>query len=81
MSYNSMFFKNQGVEYAFYLTELDGKSRMEKLDVRRFHYSNKKYATDWKNKISEKLQSEEMPNELREKAIKKLEEIYNNMIG
>jgi len=50
-----IYFATQVCEYIFYLVELDGKLRMDKLGITPTLFSNKKAAKQWRDKISKAI--------------------------
>lgn len=74
-------FTSKGSQYIFYLTELEGKERKEKLNVRRRLYANRTMATEWKNQIEKEIISEEIDSKIVQKAISILNQLYLDMIA
>lgn len=72
------YFKDETSEYLYYLLELDGKIKTNKLGITKRLYSNKEAALKWKEKIEDKLT--DTTHEKYELGIKELEELYNFMI-
>ena len=75
------YFISKASEYIFYLVELDGKERMEKLKVTRKHYSNKKVAKEWRDNIAKEIHPDVCKIKDAEKAIAKLNQLYAGMIS
>lgn len=73
------YFKDETSEYLYYLLELDGKIKTDKLGITKRLYSNKEAALKWKEKLESKLS--DTTHEKYELGIKELEEIYNFMIS
>ena len=73
------FFINESVEVIYYLTQLDGKARADKLGIQMKHYASKKQANIWHDKLLNKIKNSE--HELKDEAIEKLEHLYKEMIG
>lgn len=48
----SGYFTTKASEYIFYLTELDGEARMNKLGITATHFSSKRKAKTWRDHIS-----------------------------
>ena len=81
-NYNdNKYFISKASEYIFYLVELDGKERMEKLKVTRKHYSNKKVAKEWRDNIAKEIHPDVCKIKDAEKAIAKLNQLYSGMIS
>ena len=74
-------FTSKGSEYIFYLTELEGKERKDKLQVRSRLYANRRMAEQWKNKIEQEIISEELDSFVVQKAISVLNQLYLDMIA
>lgn len=66
------YFKDQTLMYEFFLLELEGTCRMEKLNITRDKFMAKKLADNWYNKIRKHLKDE--------RAIEELEDIYKSML-
>lgn len=77
----SEFFTSKAAEYIFYLVELDGKERMDKLKVTRKHYCNKKVAKEWRDSIAKEIHPDLCKIRDAEKAISKLNQLYAGMIS
>ena len=73
------FFINESVEVIYYLTQLDGKARADKLNIQMKHYTSKKQANIWRDKLLNKIKNSD--HELKDEAIEKLEQLYKEMIG
>lgn len=73
-----MYFKSKTAEYIFYLLELDGEARASKLNITASHYRRKNKARIWRENMMEILN--EGDHEYKAAAIKKLNEIYKDMI-
>lgn len=65
------YFKNENMMYSFFLLELDGKSRTDKLGIKSIMFSNSKIASEWYNNILKSLENKD--------AIEKLNELYSQM--
>ncbi len=68
-------------EYIFYLLELEGELRMQKLGINKSHFTNKKKAKQWRDKISKEIHPDKSDHEKSEEAMAKLNSIYEAMIG
>ena len=68
-------------EYIFYLLELEGELRMKKLGINKSHFTNKKKAKQWRDKISKEIHPDKSDHEKSEEAMAKLNSIYEAMIG
>lgn len=74
------YFISEAHEYMFYLLELSGKQRMNKLGITPMCYRNKGRAKQWRDEVSKIINSDVAfhPDVLKE-AESKLDEIYRNM--
>ena len=74
------YFKSQEDKYIYYLVELDGEIRQEKLNIKPIFYKDKIKAKKWRNNIT-KIINPDISNHLKaEEASKNLNNIYANMI-
>ncbi|WP_444684527.1 hypothetical protein [Alkalicoccus luteus] len=73
------YFKTEVDELIFYLLELDGDSRLDKLGVTSFHYRNRKYANNWRKDLARKLHPDVCKHPKAEEAYKELSKIYEGM--
>lgn len=67
-------FTNRAAELDFILTKMDGRSRCDMLEIRRIHYVNKTYATEWYETIMKEA------TDCSEEAKARLKKLYENMI-
>ena len=74
------YFNSLASEYIFYLVELDGKDRLDKLKVDRKFYSNKKSAKAWRDKIAKEIHPDKCSIPQAKEAIAKLNQLYEGMI-
>jgi len=75
------FFISEEDEYIFYLTQLDGEVRQEKLKAVPPLYANKKAATMWRNKIVNIIHTDKSKHQFADKASQQLELMYKEMTG
>lgn len=75
------YFKSEAQQYIYYLAELDGEERAEKLEIRPEHFRSKKAAKAWRDAISKKIHPDVSKHVKAEVAMSKLNTIYNDMIG
>lgn len=75
------YFTTQASEYIFYLTELDGESRMSKLGITASHFSNKKKAKTWRDQISKVIHPDVCKHVDASDAMAQLNDLYNQMVG
>lgn len=78
---NEEYFASKANEYIFYLTELDGELRMKKLGITKTHFSNKKRAKTWRDKISKQIHPDVNNHPKSHLAMSKLNEMYTSMVG
>lgn len=75
------YFVSKANEYIFYLLELEGDLRANKLGVTKRHFTNKRIAKQWKNAILKEIQPKVCKNSRANEAIKALNSIYESMAG
>lgn len=78
------FFKSKAHEYIYYLTELDGDERINKLKIYKSHYLNKDAAKKWYREISKEIHPDKLvERKLKnsERAMAELSAIYSEMVG
>lgn len=78
---NIEYFKTEEDQIIFYLLEMDGKSRSEKLGITRECFIDKKYAKTWRNNIYKKIHPDKTNNKKATEAAAKLNQLYKEMIG
>lgn len=77
----SKYFTSLANEYIFYLTELDGELRMNKLGIKGTHFSNKRKAKLWRDKISKIIHPDVCNHENASEAMAQLNDLYSQMVG
>lgn len=75
------YFISNAAEYIFYLLELDGEIRTRKLGITKTHYSNKKKAKAWRDKISKAIHPDKCRHEKAADAMSKLNSMYKSMVS
>ena len=75
------YFTTQDCEYIFYLVELDGKLRMDKLGITPTLFANKKAAKQWRDKISKAIHPDYCRHEKANEAMAQLNALYHQMTG
>lgn len=75
------YFTSKEAEYIFYLLELDGKQRADKLKITMNCYSNKNKAKVWRDSIAKVIHPDKCKDERAHDAICKLQQLYEDMIG
>jgi len=79
MNNQDLYFKNKETEYIFYLVALEGKLRMDFLNIDSEHYGNRERAKNWYEEVKKKIENSKHPK-LKE-AIKNLDKLYKGMVG
>ena len=77
----NVYFTSLAAEYIFYLLELDGKDRLNKLNVNRKYYSNKRLAKVWRDKIAWEIHPDRCKINGADRALAKLNQLYESMIS
>lgn len=75
------YFTSKANEYIFYLLELDGEVRMNKLCITKRHFTNKRFARQWMLAISKEIHPDVCKNSNAAEAMSKLNSIYDGMVG
>lgn len=78
---NSDYFIDRASEYIFYLTQLDGESRMNKLGITATHFSSKRKAKTWRDHISKVIHPDVCKHVHASDAMAQLNDLYNQMVG
>lgn len=76
------YFKSEAHEIIFYLNELDGEERLNKLSVYKIHYLNEELARKWYLDIAKKIHPDVLIKDNingAEEAMSNLTAIYNGM--
>lgn len=79
--YNSYYFKSSSDELIFYILELSGKKRNEKLGVKESYYKNSDEAKKWRNNILKKIHPDISNNPNASEAIIRFEQLYELISG
>ena len=77
---DELYFNSQISKLIFYLLELDGEIRLEKLGVNKLHYLNKEKADKWKRNLVKKLHPDVCNHPKADKAIIEVNSLYKEMI-
>lgn len=77
----SGYFTAKASEYIFYLTELDGEARMNKLGITATHFSSKRKAKTWRDHISKVIHPDVCKHVHASDAMAQLNDLYNQMVG
>lgn len=75
------YFVSKANEYIFYLLELEGDLRANKLGVTKRHFTNKRIAKQWKNSILKEIRPKVCKNSRANEAVAVLNSIYEEMAG
>lgn len=75
-----LYFKGEAEKYLFYLLELQGEERLNKLGVNKMHYVNKERANKWKNNIAKIIHPDNCHHEKAEEAMEVLNKLYEEMV-
>ncbi|NFG61351.1 hypothetical protein [Clostridium sp. CMCC3677] len=73
------FFKSEQARLIFYLLEIDGVKRAKALNITKTQYSNKKLAKKWRDNIAKKIHPDICNVKGANKAISKLNQLYEEM--
>lgn len=76
------YFKSEAHELIYYLIQLDGEERMDKLNIYSTHYHDKELAKSWYKDIAKKIHSDKLNNREiigAEEAMSELTAIYKKM--
>lgn len=79
---SNKYFKSEAHEMVFYLNELDGEERLNKLAVYKIHYLNEELARKWYLDIAKKIHPDVLIKDNidgAEEAMSNLTAIYNGM--
>lgn len=79
--YQDLYFKSQISKTIFYLLELDGEDRLEKLGINRLHYIEKEKADEWRKKLIKKVHPDICNHPKAQEAFIKVNYLYKEMIG
>lgn len=77
---NDLYFKGNAEKYIFFLLELDGKERLNKLGISKLYYSKKELAITWRNNIAKVIHPDICHHPNAEKAMSELNDMYKEMI-
>ncbi|MGL4335259.1 MAG: hypothetical protein ACRCST_00090 [Turicibacter sp.] len=75
------YFVNDAVEYIFYLVELEGDVQMKKLGIGKTHFTNKRVAKTWRDKISKQIHPDVSNHPKASDAMANLNDLYQQMTG
>lgn len=75
------YFKSKADEYIFYLLELDGKQRADKLNITMKCYSDKSEAKKWRDSIAKVIHPDKCNNERANESLSRLNQFYKEMLG
>lgn len=75
------YFISKAAEYIFYLLELDGEARLEKLGITKMHFVSKDKAKNWRNNIAKIIHPDKCNHKMAREATAKLSKIYMELTG
>lgn len=78
---STSYFNSLEAEYIFYLLELDGKQRADKLHITMKCYSDKAFAKSWRDSIAKIIHPDKCSNSRANDAISKLNQLYEEMVA
>lgn len=78
---DSHYFASVGTEYIYYLVELDGELRTQKLGISKAQFTNKKKAKEWRDQIVKQIHPDVNHHPNATQAMNILNEIYATMVG
>lgn len=81
VSSEEIYFNSSAHEYLFYLLELEGELRMNKLGITRQHFSNPKLAKQWYHAIAKQIHPDICHHPKATLAMSELSQLFNEMSG
>ena len=75
-----LYFRGEAERYIFFLLELDGKPRLDKLGVNLMHYKSKGVAEAWRAQIAKVIHPDICSHPLAGKAMTIFNDMYRGMI-
>lgn len=75
------YFTSKANEYIFYLLELEGELKENKLGITKRHYTNKRVAKQWMVSVLEEINPKVCRNSHATEAVEELNKIYEGLIG
>lgn len=75
------YFKSQEDEIIFYLLEMEGHKRSEKLGITRKCFINKSDAKKWRQQVIKKIHPDKSKNKNASRACAKINQLYEEMIN
>ena len=75
-----VYFAGEGAKFMFALLHTDREIRTKLLGITKSHYENKDTATRWKTYVEKSIRCADSVPMLKTNALKKLNELYENMI-
>lgn len=76
---DDQFFVSQAAKLVFFLTELDGKSRLEKIGYEKKMSYDKEEAKNWRNKIIKKIHPDYCNHPRAKEATEELDKMYKEI--
>lgn len=78
---NIDYFKSKEDELIFYILEMDGKRRSEKLGITRKCFLNKEEARKWKNNILKSIHPDKVSHKYSNEAVAEINQLFEEMVG
>lgn len=75
------YFSSTVHEHIFYLVELDGELRLQKLGVGMRHFKDKATAKSWRDALAKELHPDRCPHPRAAAAMSELNKLYTTMSG
>lgn len=75
------YFKSEEDEIIFYVLEMDGKKRSDKLGITRKCFMDKEEARKWKNNILKIIHPDKINNKYATDAVAEINQLYKEMVG
>ena len=80
-TWDDPFFKSEEAMYIFYLTQLDGEARADKLGINKIHYGSETAARRWMQNIAKHVHPDNSTHPYARQASEELNGIYAGMLG
>ena len=79
-SYDDLYFKSEAAKLIFFLAELDGEARMDKLNVTKRLYREADKAKEWRDNIIKVIHPDVCHHPKAARATEVVNEIYSRMV-
>lgn len=77
---NNGYFKSNEDELIFYILEMDGKRRSDKLGITRKCFMDKSEARKWKNDILKIIHPDKLKHPMANEAVSEINQLYKEMV-